>query len=168
LSKTVGGLVSTTGSADLRYYLPIRGRATVAGRTMAGAVFTEQGQIFRVGGPFTVHATNWGQLQGVNLLIQNVELRTPLLPFLPMQWDWIGAALFADAAAVWDRGEQALWESPDFDYELVLNNTIVGAVGAGIRLNLGFATLFFDYGVPTDFQGRWGKGRLQFAIGIVY
>jgi Tol biopolymer transport system component len=168
LGKTVGGLVSTTGTADLRYYLPLQGRATVAGRTMAGSVFTEQGQIFRIGGPFSVHATNWGQLQGVNLLIQNLELRTPLLPFLPMQWDWIGAAVFADAAAVWNRGEKALWESPDFDYNLALENTIVGAVGAGVRLNLGFMMLFFDYGIPTDFQGRWGKGRLQFAIGYVY
>jgi Tol biopolymer transport system component len=168
LSRTVGGLVSTTGTGDVRYYLPIRGRATVAGRTLGGALMTNQGQIFRVGGPFNVHATNWGQMQGDNLLIQNVELRTPLLPFLPLQWDWIGAAFFADAAAVWYRGGQAVWESPDFDYNTILENTIVGAVGAGVRLNLGFTTLLLDYGIPTDFQGRWGKGRLQFAIGYVY
>ncbi len=167
-NQTFGGLASTTGTADIRFYVPIQGRATVASRTLGGSVFTEQGQIFRVGGPFTVHATNWGQLQGDNILIQNVELRAPLLPFLPMQWDWLQSALFADAAAVWDRGSKALWAAPDFDYETVIANGIIGSVGAGVRLNLGFATLFFDYGVPTDFQGRWAPGRFQFAIGQVF
>ncbi len=85
-----------------------------------------------------------------------------------MQWDWLQSALFADAAAVWDRRSKALWAAPDFDYETVIANGIIGSVGAGVRFNLGFATLFFDYGVPTDFQGRWAPGRFQFAIGQVF
>ena len=102
--------------------------------------------------------------------MQNVEVRYPLLPFLPVQWDFISAALFADVGAVWDNGSKPLWENVgvDFDRTTQLLNTAIGALGAGVRANLGWLTIFLDYSVPTNFQGNFGKGILQFAIGQIF
>lgn len=173
LSQTIGDLDATTVTLDFRKYITINHRGAIALRTMTGNIFTggsNEIQYFRIGGPLTLHGTGWGQLIGTNIAVQNVEIRYPLLPFLPVQWDFLSAALFADVGAVWDNGSEPLWENMDagFDRNVLLTDTAIGALGAGVRANLGWLTIFLDYSVPTNFQGDFGKGFLQFAIGQIF
>jgi len=167
-SQAAGDWNTTTLIGDYRRYLPINRRGTIAWRTMAGTLLTNDGYPFSVGGPTMVHGTDYGQMTGTNLVIQNLEFRYPLLPFLPMQWDILSGAIFADAGAVWDDGFQAKWLPLTFASNLYLTNSIVGAVGAGVRVNLGYFTLFLDNAWPTDFQTGFGSPRFQFAIGTVF
>ncbi|MFC1499722.1 LpqB family beta-propeller domain-containing protein [Candidatus Zixiibacteriota bacterium] len=173
LSQTIGDLDATTVSLDFRKYITLNHRGAIAMRTMTGNIFTEglnDVQYFRIGGPLTLHGTGYGQLIGTNLAVQNFEIRYPLLPFLPMQWDFLSAALFADVGAVWDNGSEPLWEDVGaaFDRNVLLENTAIGALGAGVRANLGWLTVFLDYSIPTNFQGDFGAGFLQFAIGQIF
>ena len=69
---------------------------------------------------------------------------------------------------MWDEGSRAEWLEPGTYENFLIRNGIVGAAGAGVRANLGYFTLFLDYAWPTDFQGTWGTGELQFAIGQVF
>ncbi len=165
--KTAGDWNATTLMLDFRKYFPLNRRGTLAWRTMTGALVTEDGYPFRTGGPNTVHGTNYGQLYGSNMIIQNIELRYPLLPMLPIQWDFLTGAVFADAGAVWEKGFTAEWLPLNYDFNQIITNGIVGAVGAGVRANLGYFTLFLDYSWPTDFS-RFGTGRFQFSIGQVF
>ena len=173
LSHSVGDLDATTVTLDFRKYITLNRRGTIALRTMTGNILTsgpENIQFFRVGGPLTLHGTGWGSMQGTNLAVQNVEVRYPLLPFLPIQWDALSGALFADIGAVWDNDVSPSWIDLDSEYNRnsLLENRIVGAVGAGARLNLGWIAVFLDYSFPTDFQGNFSKGFLQFAIGQIF
>ncbi|MFC1544004.1 BamA/TamA family outer membrane protein [Gemmatimonadota bacterium] len=167
-SQSTGDWNTTTLIGDYRRYLPINRRGTLAWRTMAGTLLTNDGYPFSVGGPSMVHGTEYGQMYGTNLVIQNLEFRYPLLPFLPMQWDILSGAIFADAGAVWDDGFTAEWLPLSFASNLYLTNSIVGAVGAGVRVNLGYFTIFLDNAWPTDFQSGFGSPRFQFAIGTVF
>jgi hypothetical protein len=174
LSRTVGQWDALTTLVDFRKYVPVNRRGTLAWRTMAGGLFadTGEGYPFRVGGPTTVHGTDYGQMYGSNLVIQNLEFRYPLLPWLPLQWDFLQGAVFADAGAVWEPGFTAEWLAPDDPLlsgsaQSVIFNSIVGAVGAGVRANLGYFTIFVDYAWPTDSK-RFGNGRIQFTIGQVF
>ncbi|MFC1529837.1 LpqB family beta-propeller domain-containing protein [Gemmatimonadota bacterium] len=173
VSHSVGDLDATTVTLDFRKYITLNRRGAIALRTMTGNIITDGPsniQYFRIGGPLTLHGTGWGTMWGTNLAIQNVEIRYPLLPFLPVQWDVLSAAVFADAGAVWDNGAKPLWENvaAGVDRNSQLVNTAIGAVGAGVRANLGFLTIFLDYSVPTNFRGDFGKGFVQFAIGQIF
>jgi Tol biopolymer transport system component len=164
-----GKYSSTTLILDYRKYLTINHRGALALRTFAGGTVSGLGQrLFRIGGPTTLHGTNWGQMSGANVAIQNVELRYPLMPWMPIQWDFLSGALFADAGAVWEKGTRPEWLPVDYPVDEYILNGIVGAMGGGVRVNLGFLTLFFDYAIPTDFRGNYGAGRLQFAIGQIF
>lgn len=168
LYQTMGDLDQTVVLLDFRKYFTINHRGALALKTMTGNTLSNEGQYFRIGGPFTVHATSWGQMVGTNMAVQNVELRYPLLPWLPIQWDFLTGALFADVGAVWDQGSWAKWEPVDYSRDQEIRNGVVGAVGAGVRANLGWLTLFFDYSRPTDFSGGFGPGIFQFAIGQIF
>lgn len=170
LSRTAGEWNATTSILDFRKYVPLRRRGTLAWRTMAGTLVADDGEgfPFRVGGPLTVHGTTWGQLYGSNLIVQNLELRYPLLPWLPMQWDFLAGALFADVGAVWEKGFQAKWVPLDYGIDNLITNGIAGAIGAGVRANIGYFTIFLDYSWPTHFRRGVGPGQLQFTIGQVF
>ncbi len=167
LSHTVGDLDGTTALADVRGYLTLNHRGAVAVRTYAGHQIGDVLMPFYLGGPFTVHGTSYSQMSGTSFAIQNLELRYPLLPWLPLQWDLLTGALFADVGAVWDSNALPSWID-DLNTGDYIRNSIIGAVGGGIRANLGWLALFLDYSIPTDFQGRWGSGRFQFALGQIF
>ncbi len=164
---TAGDLNGVTSMVDFRKYVTLNHRGTIALRTFAANQLSGRNQPFYLGGPFNVHGTVYGQLSGNSFLVQNAEIRYPLLPWLPIQWDFLTGALFADAGAIWNTGATPSWVD-DLNAGVSITNGIIGAVGAGIRANLGWLAVFLDYGIPTDFQGRWGSGRFQFAIGQIF
>lgn len=167
VDQTAGDYAGTGFFGDVRKYFNVNQRGALATRTYVGLLQSDIARQFQIGGPTTVHGTEYGQMAGSHIAFQNVELRYPLLPFLPVNWDFLSAALFADAGAAWDEGGHAQWVAPDYGLTL-LQNAIVGAVGTGVRANLGYFTIFVDYSWPTDFRGNYGSGRMQFAIGQIF
>ncbi|MFO7768670.1 MAG: LpqB family beta-propeller domain-containing protein [bacterium] len=171
VDQAFGEFSGTTLMLDYRKYFNVNERGALAFRAFGGTFRDESDQVgraFRVGGPTTVHGTDYGQMYGTNAAWANLEMRYPMLPWASINWDFLNVAAFADAGAVWEEGSEARWLEPDQASNALIRNGIVGAAGAGVRANLGYFTLFLDYAWPTDFQGAWGQGRLQFAIGQVF
>jgi outer membrane protein assembly factor BamA len=157
----------TTLTADYRRYFNINNRSVLAWRLLGGASFDRDAQIFRIGGPFTFRGTEFGDVLGTRFLVQNLEYRFPLLPFLPPNADFLSGVSFVDAAAGWGLDVPGLVKesfqpfSTDGGFHL---QDLRGAFGVGARLNLGFLSLRYDIAWPTDLQNVGRPVRL-FSIG---
>ncbi|MCI0698181.1 DPP IV N-terminal domain-containing protein [candidate division KSB1 bacterium] len=157
----------TTVLADYRKYFNINNRSVLAYRLLGGASFDRDAQVFRIGGPYTFRGTSDADLLGTNFLVQNIEYRFPLLPFLPPTADFLSAVTFADAAAAWGLDVPGLIKekfqpfSTKGGFHL---QDLRGAFGLGARLNLGFLSLRYDFAWPTDLKNV-GKPVKMFSIG---
>jgi Tol biopolymer transport system component len=157
----------TTVLADYRKYFNINNRSVLAYRLLGGASFDRDAQVFRIGGPYTFRGTSDADLLGTNFLVQNIEYRFPLLPFLPPTADFLSAVTFVDAAAAWGIEVPGLIKenfqpfSTQGGFHL---QDLRGAFGAGVRLNLGFLSLRYDFAWPTDLKNI-GKPVGMFSIG---
>jgi outer membrane protein assembly factor BamA len=157
----------TTVLADYRKYFNLNNRSVLAYRLLGGASFDRDAQVFRLGGPYTFRGTSDADLLGTNFLVQNIEYRFPLLPFLPPTADFLSAVTFADAAAAWGIDVPGLVKenfqpfSTKGGFHL---QDLRGAFGLGARLNLGFLSLRYDLAWPTDLKNV-GKPVKMFSIG---
>jgi len=157
----------TTVLADYRKYFNLNNRSVLAYRLLGGASFDRDAQVFRIGGPYTFRGTSDADLLGTNFLVQNIEYRFPLLPFLPPTADFLSAVTFADAAAAWGIDVPGLIKenfqpfSTKGGFHL---QDLRGAFGLGARLNLGFLSLRYDFAWPTDLKNV-GKPIKMFSIG---
>jgi Tol biopolymer transport system component len=157
----------TTMIADYRRYFNVSPRTVLAWRLVGASSLGRDKQIFRIGGPQTFRGTEFGDVLGTNILIQNLELRFPLLPFLPANADFLSGVTFMDAAAGWGLNVPGLIKenfqpfSTEGGFHL---QDLRSAFGLGARLNLGFASLKFDLAWPTDLQNV-GKPIRMFSIG---
>ncbi len=157
----------TTVLADYRKYFNINNRSVLAYRLLGGASFDRDAQVFRIGGPYTFRGTSDADLLGTNFLVQNIEYRFPLLPFLPPTADFLSAVTFADAAAAWGINVPGLIKenfqpfSTKGGFHL---QDLRGAFGVGARLNLGYLSLRYDFAWPTDLK-NFGKPVKMFSIG---
>jgi outer membrane protein assembly factor BamA len=154
----IGDLQYLFLSADYRKYIPISiPRYTIAYRLSGGMTHGENNRLFGIGGPYTFRGVDWGVLRGTRAAFQNVELRFPMFPYLPMQYDFLTGVAFFDAANVW--GESFFGPMP-FDF----NNTY-WSYGLGIRFNLGgLLVLRWDF----PFKKERGQPSVFFSIGLDY
>ena len=104
----------------------------------------------------------------------NFEARFPLTP-------WINGAFFVDAGNVWLINSDSLRPGGDFDKDRFLSEIAFGS-GLGIRMDLDFFIIRFDFGIPIKNpslpqNNRWIFGnyignedfyKLQFNLGIGY
>jgi Tol biopolymer transport system component len=157
----------TTVTADYRRYFNVNNRSVLAWRLLSGASFDRDAQIFRIGGPYTFRGADFGDLVGTRFLVQNLEYRFPLLPFLPPNADFLSGIAFTDAAAAWGLDVPGLVKetfqpfSTSGGFHL---QDLRGAFGVGARLNLGYLSLRYDVAWPTDLQNV-GKPIRLFSIG---
>jgi Tol biopolymer transport system component len=158
VQRTTNDFKFTTVIADYRKYFRVNNRSVLAYRLLGGASFDRDAQVFRIGGPHTFRGTDTADLLGTNFLVQNIEYRFPLLPFLPPTADFLSGVTFADAAAAWGL------DVPGFvnkDFHL---QDLRGAFGLGARFNLGFLSLKYDVAWPTDLKNV-SKPVKMFSIG---
>jgi len=104
----------------------------------------------------------------------NFEARFPLT-------SWIDGAFFVDAGNVWLINSDSLRPGGDFDKDRFLSEIAFGS-GLGIRMDLDFFIIRFDFGIPIKnpslpLNNRWIFGnfignedfyKLQFNLGIGY
>jgi Tol biopolymer transport system component len=167
VQRAINDFQFTTVLADYRKYFNLNNRSVLAYRLLGGASFDRDAQVFRIGGPYTFRGTSDADLLGTNFLVQNIEYRFPLLPFLPPTADFLSAVTFADAAAAWGIDVPGLIKenfqpfSTKGGFHL---QDLRGAFGLGARLNLGFLSLRYDFAWPTDLKNV-GKPVKMFSIG---
>ncbi|NIR48184.1 hypothetical protein GWO43_06990 [candidate division KSB1 bacterium] len=150
-TQAVGDLEFTNLILDYRKYIPIKiPRYSYAFRLVAGGSFGDNQRLFRIGGPLTFRGQDFGELFGTRTFFHNSEFRFPLLPFAPIEYDFLSAVAFFDAAHAWF----------DNDFEF---NDIDTAFGFGVRLSLGgIFRLRWDFPIATDGPGTF------FSIGFDY
>jgi len=163
VQQNVGDLTWTFLFADYRKYFPIQiPRAAIAYRLSAGLTEGRDQRLFQIGGPFTFRGVDFGDLRGTRALFQNIEFRFPLFPFLPIQYDFLTAVAFYDAANVWgiDSGFGSTAVHKDFDA-----GDTKTAYGLGLRFNLGgLFVLRWDFPLKNED----GAPNTFFSIGIDY
>ncbi|MDZ7360662.1 MAG: DPP IV N-terminal domain-containing protein [candidate division KSB1 bacterium] len=167
IQRATNDLKFTTVIADYRKYFNVNNRSVLAYRLLGGASFDRDAQVFRIGGAYTFRGTDRADLLGTNFLVQNLEYRFPLLPFLPPTADFLSGVAFADAAAAWGIDVPGLVKekfqpfSTEGGFHL---QDLRGAFGLGARLNLGYLSLRYDVAWPTDLKNV-SKPVKMFSIG---
>jgi Tol biopolymer transport system component len=157
----------TTMIGDYRRYFNVSPRSVLAWRVVGASSLGRDKQVFRIGVPETFRGSEFGDILGTNILIQNLEFRFPLLPFLPANADFLSGVTFVDAAAGWGLNVPGLIKeefkpfSTDGGFHL---QDLRSAFGLGARLSLGYVALKFDVAWPTDLQNV-GKPIRMFSIG---
>ncbi len=163
--QNIGDIRYTTLFLDYRKYFAISiPRYSIAYRLSAGTNFGRNARIFSIGGPFTFRGTDWGRMFGTKLAFQNLEFRFPMFPFLPMQYDFLTAVAFFDAANTWGFQGRDIFTGQRVDKEFRFND-IKTSYGLGIRFNLG-GLLILRWDFP--FKRERGTPATFFTIGLDY
>jgi Tol biopolymer transport system component len=157
-------------SLDYRKYFKMSSRTVLAWRLLGAASLGEDRQIFSIGGPYSFRGSDYDALIGTRFFISNLEYRFPLLPFLPPGFDMLSMATFADVAAAWGINAPG-FSSEEFrpfssggGFRL---QDLKAALGLGLRVNIGYFLLQYDYAWPTDGQ-QFGKPVGRFSIGTFF
>ncbi len=156
--------------ADYRRYFKVGHRTVLAWRALGGASLGGDKQVFGIGGPYTYRGADDNALIGTNFIINNVEYRFPLFPFLPASFDWLSGAAFYDAAAAWGidaPGYSKVTFQPFTSSGGLRLKDLKSALGIGARMNVGYFLLQFDLAWPTDLQS-FGKPVQLFSIGTYF
>ncbi|HHS50695.1 MAG TPA: hypothetical protein ENN07_06215 [candidate division Zixibacteria bacterium] len=151
-NTTIGGRVrlndgeftSRLASADLRYYLRLSRRSSLATRLVGRTSDGSDPQRFWMGGTWDFRGFPFYSFYGRNLVFASTELRFPVLDHLRMRFPFadinlrgINGAVFADVGQAWEDERKPL----------------LGSTGVGLRMNLGNITcLRFDVAWKTDFH----------------
>jgi hypothetical protein len=131
---------------DLRRYLPISLKYQFATRIQLGSSIGQDKQNFIMGGYYNMRGYSDREYYGTNLAVTSIEFRFPFIENLELGFPlplWVGnirGAIFTDIGTVWDKKEE-------FDDDIRIG------YGFGMRINLGYFVLKFDWGWPSDGGG---------------
>ncbi len=168
LPLSASSLDRWTVIADLRkYWLPLR-RNSLALRLTYAHSGGDDPRGFIIGGPWTLRGYSYYDYQtlpnlaGTRLALASLEYRLPLVDYLIFGWPgrWgltgIGGVMFFDAGCAWND-DVRFFRGGRF-------GDLLGNVGLGLRANVFFLPLKFDWAWPTDGR-RLSAGRFHFSIG---
>ena len=158
------GFDSTLLQFDIRRYVKIGPRATVALRYVTRNAWGGDDLVFYMGGPWTLRGYPYNEFFGRTMNLFNTEIRFPLLdglrlglPFGPVEFPMFRGALFFDAGRV-TRNEFS-----------ILDTEWLGTLGIGTELNLGFAPVFrVNFTWATDFDTIDNDMGFELFIGYNY
>ncbi len=143
---------------DYRKYIRLSYRTALAVRTMFLMNYGRETQRFYMGGSWDLRGYRRFSLWGDRLGLVSTELRYPFIdslfirfPFGGLRFNSIRGALFIDAGNAWEN---------NFD-------SLLGSVGTGVRLSLGFLVLRFDVGkrIENNFKSLQKGFFTQFFFG---
>lgn len=143
------------GMADLRAYLKISRRMSLAQRLVYGESWGEDALPFKLGGISTVRGFDYQDLQGEKILLYNAEFRFPLVDYLLLAVPGFGfpnirGVLFYDMAYVGSRDAEIRLFDNDKE-RLSFAPDVHGSYGLGLRYYLpGLFNLKFDWAWKTD------------------
>lgn len=168
-SSFLSPLQYQTGYADLRGYLGITRKASLALRTFAGASFGRDYQWFSLGGAYDVRGySTYDPSYGSKLVFSNLELRVPFVERLDMAFPLplsirdLRGVVFTDAGFIWDQEPLVLWDSTGF-------RDLKASFGVGLRFLLGYWMLKLDFARPyvkdNPEDKGWDVWRVHFRVG---
>ena len=162
-----------TGIVDFRkYWLPWF-RNTVAVHASLAVSDGDDPRAFVLGGPWTLRGYSYydyqtlDNLAGTKMGLVSVEYRLPLIDYLVFGWPdpWgfsgIGAAVYADFGTAWTSRVKLVGKDDSGRWGL---REAHGDVGLGLRANVLFLPMKFDWAWKTDLR-KVADMTFQFSIG---
>ena len=144
---------------DARRYFGLGRRPTIAARLLLGGSFGNDRSYFYLGGIDTLRGYNYEELVGTRIGLLNLEVRVPFIDVLhfgwPIQWTLGGirGIAFVDVGGAWSD-----WQyGPKNPFKVFVQeknrirlDDVKAAIGAGLRLQLGFFSIDFAAAWHTD------------------
>ena len=167
--QTGGNFAYLTGIADVRKYMRMGARHTLALKFVAARSSARNAQNFYMGGVNSLRGYNDFAFHGRNLTLASVELRYPFIDHLqiaspiPLSLWGLRGVLFVDAGAVWDDDFRGVTVGPS-DRSL---NDIKASHGVGVRMRLSMFVIRFDWAWPTNLRTS-GRVMTHFALGAEF
>lgn len=162
---------------DLRRYFKLGRRSTFATRLLLGGSFGRDKSLFYLGGIDTLRGYSYEELIGTRMGLLNFELRIPFIDELRFGWpfSWaiggIRGIIFADFGTTWSEDEF----NADNRYYLLRRegnrfrlDDAKGAIGVGLRLQLGLFSLDFDVARRTDLASIDPDTMFHFGLGQAF
>lgn len=173
---------------DLRRYIRISRRVSLAFRAAGGAGLGRDPQNFFLGGGSTVRGYRYDQIYGTRFGLGNFEFRFPIIDFIvwPIEGFAIGGfrgLFFVDVGSAWAEydnrsiyPDDRQWHTNDEDlaYDHFTFATSEGgwhlvhgkaSFGTGIRWWFGYFDLKFDWGWRTNLRRVEKPPRFHFTLG---
>lgn len=154
--------------ADLRKYVPLSRRTSLALHATFAQSGGEDPRSFLIGGPWTLRGYRYYDFQsvphlvGTKLALAQIEYRIPFIDYLVFGWPgrWglsgVGGAVFFDAGVAWDDDVRLMSDGRFHD--------VRADVGLGLRANMFFLPVKFDWAWRTDL-GDVAGNVFHFSIG---
>jgi len=162
------GFEYLTAIADVRRYLRMGSRHTLALKIVAARSSGANAQNFFVGGVNTLRGYDDFEFRGRNLALANLEFRFPFIDHLQIAspipitlWGLRGVA-FLDAGAAWDDDFRGVRKTDATRLE-----DIKAGFGFGVRMRLAFFVIRLDRAWQTDFN-ETGAAITHFALGAEF
>jgi Tol biopolymer transport system component len=176
------GVDRATTFMDYRRYGSLWERNSLALRFVGAMSNGSTPRNFVVGGPTTLRGWDiydfervdedgnpvYGNLLGTRMLLMNAEYRFPFVDALILGWPGrfgiggLGGVAFFDVGSAFDHHFQPFGRTPAGHFML---KDLHANIGLGIRANLGFLPLKFDWAWKTDFVTTGGDVQYTFSIG---
>ncbi len=172
--KPLGSKLALTNAIfDVRGYIGLGRRSTIATRLLLGGSFGADKSLFYLGGIDTLRGYNYEDFVGSRIGLLNLELRIPFIDVLyfgwPIRWSigGIRGIFFADFGGAW-----ADWrfdsDTPFRIFERENNRIrladVKGSIGVGLRLRLGLFSIDFAAARHTDLTSI--KPGVKYHLGL--
>jgi hypothetical protein len=158
-----------TGIADVRKYVRIGARHSLALKLVAARSTGRNAQNFFIGGVNSLRGYDDFSVRGRNLVLSSLEFRYPFIDHLqiaspvPLTLWGLRGVMFLDLGAAWDDGFRGV-SSEGGSRRL---KDIQASHGVGVRMNLSMFVIRVDWAWPTDFH-RAGEVMTHFALGAEF
>jgi Tol biopolymer transport system component len=119
-----------------------------------------------------LRGTLYYELIGTRFLLTNIEFRFPLIQYLIMGWPLpfgfqnIRGVLFLDMGSAWDSDKA--WKPFTSGNFIPKLNDLKGGFGFGVRMNLGYFILRYDFAKATNFSWVSKTPVHYFSIGAEF
>jgi hypothetical protein len=153
------GTLATTLSLDVRQYVPLSRRTSLAFRLFGGMADGDFPAPFYFGGLDTVRGFDFRELVGDRAFFANAELRFPLVDVLAtpvLAFRGIRGRIFLDVGGAYfnDVGSFRFWDSEENRLQ-----DGISAYGWGITVDFGGLDLNWDFAQQWDFKESCGRGE---------
>ncbi|MFH1866153.1 MAG: BamA/TamA family outer membrane protein [Candidatus Eisenbacteria bacterium] len=167
--ETGGDFTYLTGIADMRKYVRIGSRHSLAFKVIAARSSARNAQNFYMGGVNSLRGHDDFEFHGRNLALASIEFRYPFIDHLqiaspiPLSLRGLRGVMFVDAGAAWDDEFRGIVSGPG-GHTL---NDIKASTGVGVRMQLSMFIIRVDWAWPTDLQST-GGAMTHFALGAEF